>query len=72
MRISLDAIPRRYGAKAAARSLRAAGFNGANLPSFLPSGSALPFAFINSSALVIAHMDRSSHSLLVLPQVVKP
>ena len=72
MRISLDAIPRRYGARAAALSFRAAGARGAYFASFLPNGSALPFALINSSALVIAQIERSSHSLLVTPQVVKP
>ena len=69
---SLDAIPRRYGAREAARSLRFAESNGANFDSFLPNGSALPFALMNSSALVIAQIERSSHSLLVTPQVVKP
>ncbi|CAB4643292.1 unannotated protein [freshwater metagenome] len=72
MRISFDAIPRRYGASSAARVFLAAESNGANLLSFLPNGSDLPLALINSSALVIAQTDRSSHSALVLPQVVKP
>jgi hypothetical protein len=66
MRISFDAIPRRYGARAAALSFRAAGANGANFASFLPNGSALPFALINSSALVIAQIERSSHSLITV------